>query len=68
MYQENSGFQIGNFVCNPSNPDQFGYITSMNETHAQVYYPDLFGKVWVPFLDIQKIEEEISFSKLFDTL
>ena len=67
MQQENSGFQIGNFVCDPSNPDQFGYITSMNETHAQVYYPDLLGKVWVPFIDVKCADEEEPFSKLFDT-
>jgi hypothetical protein len=58
-------FRTGSFVREAADPRPPGYVVSLGETHAEIYYPDLCGRAWVPLESIETTEDPADIGDLF---
>lgn len=58
-------FRTGSFVREVAELRLPGYVVSLGETHAEIYYPDLCGRAWVPLDSIETTEEPSDIDNLF---
>jgi len=59
-------FRTGSFVREFAESSPAGYVVTLGLTHAEVYYPDLCGRAWVPLDSIETTEEPNDIEKMFD--
>jgi len=59
-------FRTGSFVREVAETSPAGYVVTLGLTHAEVYYPDLCGRAWVPLESIETTEDPSDIEKLFD--
>ena len=62
----NDQLRTGSFVKDVFDFSHVGYVIAMKDTHAQVYYSDLCGSVWMPFNRIETTDDPEDIEKLFD--
>jgi hypothetical protein len=59
-------FRTGSFVREFTDSAITGWVVTLGLTHAEVYYPELCGRAWVPLESIETTEEPSDIEKMFE--